>query len=216
MTAFVAGGDSVLPAGVRGTNYTGMMHSADWFSTLASPDGAAAFTPAPDHAIVPSDSLNLWPAITGRNLTSPRVEVIHAVTNRYFNASLGNVGVQAARFGKWKLIIGTKCDSQTQHQQWPTPGNTSVPFGETGGTIETGTDHARAPLLGHVRTNGERGTAPDPTCAHGILAGRACCASSCGHCGGPNCGQLTGAVTRAVLEQLRQTMSSAQKLRRRV
>ena len=203
VTAFVAGGANVLPAAVRGTNYTGMMHSADWLSTLASADGAAGFTPAPDSAIVQSDSLNLWPAITGRNLTSPRVEVIHAVTNRYFNASLGNVGVQAARFGKWKLIIGTDCDAQTQHQQWPAPGNASVPFGKTGGTIEAGTDHARAPLLGHVRTNGERGTAPDPTCAHGIHQGGVCCASACGTCGGPTCGHLPGGSHACCVGQIK-------------
>ena len=32
----------------------------------------------------------------------------------------------------------------------------------------------------------------DPTCAHGLVAGTACCAASCGTCGGPNCGKLSG------------------------
>lgn len=33
---------------------------------------------------------------------------------------------------------------------------------------------------------------PDPTCARGILAGAACCPSSCGKCGGSGCGALPG------------------------
>jgi hypothetical protein len=34
--------------------------------------------------------------------------------------------------------------------------------------------------------------AADPDCQTGILAGSACCAKSCGRCGGPNCGTLPG------------------------
>ena len=95
----------------------------------------------------PPDGLDFWPALSGANLTSPRTEVIHAVTNRYFNASLGDVGVQAARFGDWKLILGTSCDSKKVWQPWPELG-APVAFGRSGGTVEAGTDHARADLLG--------------------------------------------------------------------
>ena len=194
VTAFVAGGINVLPASVRGTNFTGMMHAADWMATLASANGVAAFTPAPDTGIVPLDSFNLWPALSGRNLTSPRTEMVLAVTNRFFNKSLGDVGVQAARFGNWKLILGTDCNTKTQHQPWPELANTNIAFGLSGGVTETGTDHARAPLLPNMRTNGEH-TAPDPTCAHGVQSRgqkEVCCAATCGVCGGPNCGQHPG------------------------
>ena len=43
----------------------------------------------------------------GVNRTSPRTEVIHRVTNKYFNKTLGDTDQQAATFGEWKLIVGS-------------------------------------------------------------------------------------------------------------
>ena len=193
VTAFVA--SPLLPPAVRGTNWSGMAHSADWYATVASADGIAGFDPGSDTGMVPADAVNLWPALTGANATAPRTEVIHAVQSPTFNKSLGDVGVASARFGRWKLITGTSCEGNSVHQAWPALGEQAVPFGQSGGQIEAGTDHARAPLLKHVRSNGERGVAPDPTCAHGIRSGGAgavCCATACGGCGGPNCGGMPG------------------------
>ena len=188
--SFVA--SPLLPPAVRGTNFSGMVHSADWYATVFS--GIARFPPPGDTGMVPADSINQWPALTGANATAPRAEVIHCVQSPTFNKSLGDVGVAAARFGKWKLIVGTSCTSNRVYQRWPTPGKVPVPFGKSGGVVESGTDHARAPLLPHVRSNGERGIAPDPTCAHGILSGngQVCCAATCGRCGGPSCAKLPG------------------------
>ena len=36
---------------------------------------------------------------------------------------------------------------------------------------------------------------PDPTCKYGILSGKACCAASCGKCGGTGCSQLPGGAS---------------------
>merc|ERR1711908_36316 len=103
------------------------MHSADWYYTFA---GAAGFDPSSmDTGIVPADSFNLWPALTGINASSPRTEVIHCVQSPTFNKSLGDVGVAAARFGDWKLITGYNCDANNVHQRWPEPGKKAVPFG---------------------------------------------------------------------------------------
>jgi hypothetical protein len=68
-----------------------MMHVSDWFVTLAGLAGADPSATGPR----PPDGHDMWPALCGANETSPRVETILAVTNRHFNASLGDVGVQA-------------------------------------------------------------------------------------------------------------------------
>ena len=61
---------------------------------------------------------------------------------QYFNPSLGDVGVQSARFGDWKLIVGLHCDSQQVWQAWPTPEDAPVPFGLTSAQ-EAGRDGER-------------------------------------------------------------------------
>ncbi len=144
VVAFLSG--PALPLNVRGTTYSGMMHAADWYRTLIS--GVGGFEVPEDTGITPLDSVNQWDALTQRNTTYPRTEIIHAVTNKYFNKSLGNIGVQAARFGDYKLITGLACDNMMVWQKWPELVQHEVAFGKTNGVVENGTNHARAPLLG--------------------------------------------------------------------
>lgn len=166
VVAFASG--PALPPAVRGTRLDAMMHASDWYATLT---GAAGFAPPADTGPTPADGLNLWPALIGANLTSPRVEVIHAVNNRYFNPSLGNVAVQAARFGKYKLILGVNCSlpSNKVWQAWPAPAAGAVPFGRSGGVVEAGTDHARAPLLEDAPNRSELATGATAAAAHPCL-----------------------------------------------
>ena len=54
----------------------------DWYVTCI--EGIAGGTiPALPSGVRPTDGHNLWPALLGENLTSPRTEVIHAVHNQY-------------------------------------------------------------------------------------------------------------------------------------
>ena len=54
----------------------------DWYVTVI--EGLAGGTiPALPSGVRPTDGHNLWPALLGQNLTSPRTEVIHAVHNQY-------------------------------------------------------------------------------------------------------------------------------------
>ena len=47
-------------------------------------EGIAGGTiPTLPSGVRPTDGHNLWPALLGENLTSPRTEVIHAVHNQY-------------------------------------------------------------------------------------------------------------------------------------
>ena len=71
----VSGG--YLPESRRGKIENGMVHIADWYATFAAIIG---FDPTDNKAkkagLPPIDSLNMWPLITGINLTSPRTEVV--------------------------------------------------------------------------------------------------------------------------------------------
>jgi arylsulfatase A-like enzyme len=81
----------LLPASRRGIKWSGLAHSSDWYVTLYEGiAGAGAGAATAGTGPRAPDGLNLWPALLGRNTTSPRTEVIHRVTNRYFNSSRGD------------------------------------------------------------------------------------------------------------------------------
>jgi len=184
--SFVA--SPLLPAAVQGTAWDGIAHSSDWYVTFV--EGIAGGTLPANTGDRPPDGFNLWPALRGDNLTSPRTEVIHAVQNRYFNRSLGDSAVAAGRFGDYKIIQGMSCTGSEVWQAWPEPAGHVVPFGLTTGWIEPGTDHARAGLLGgHTDVLRQQRLGADPNCSNGLRADYhnhgdiTCCAKSCGVCG---------------------------------
>jgi hypothetical protein len=98
----------LIPQSRWGTQWSGLSHSADWYATIV--EGIAGGSVS-DTGPRPPDSHNLWPALMGSNLTSPRTEVIHRVTNQYFNRSLGDAAGQAIRVGEWKLILDYECSN---------------------------------------------------------------------------------------------------------
>jgi len=174
----------LIPPSRWGTKWSGISHTADWYRTIVegiaggSADNSGPRTP---------DSVNLWPAITGANLTSPRIEVIHRVENRYFNHTLGDSAGQALRVGEWKLLVDYNCNSSQVWQAWPELAAEAVPFGLSGGEREPGTDHLRASSLPKGWQSVGRA---DPKCASGIgpvdyhnHGETVCCAKSCGVCG---------------------------------
>lgn len=72
--AFVTG--PLIPKSMRGKAVDGYMHICDWYATLASIVNASIVDRRAKAArLPPVDSLNMWPMITGRNQTSPRVEI---------------------------------------------------------------------------------------------------------------------------------------------
>lgn len=97
---FVAGG--LLPPAVRGTRVEGFTAVEDFYSTFA----ALAGVDPTDHraaaaGLPPVDGLNLWPMLSGANLTSPRTELV-------LGAVLGadKTWVQGVtRADGWKLLI---------------------------------------------------------------------------------------------------------------
>ena len=87
-------------------------------------------------------------------------------------------------------MTGTSCTSSDVWQAWPDLAAEPVPFGRTGGVLEAGTDHARAPSLpASTGAGADADAAPDPTCrtglpvdyhGHGTVT---CCSKACGVCG---------------------------------
>jgi arylsulfatase A-like enzyme len=71
VNAFVSGG--YIPPSVRGTKLDGIVHVADWYSTLCS---LAGVDPTDDWAaasgLPPIDSINVWPMLSGATAESPR------------------------------------------------------------------------------------------------------------------------------------------------
>lgn len=137
VVSFVSG--PAVPAARRGSEYHGMLHSSDWLPTLVA--GVAGGS-VPPGGPTPVDGFDAWHAIeTGG--ASPRNEVVHQVKNQYFNDSSTGYSL---RVGDYKLIVGYPGDNRVV--AWPAPGTTPTQFGKTGGNIEAGTNHCRAPTGG--------------------------------------------------------------------
>ena len=118
VAAWVAGG--ALPAAVRGTTQPGIVHVADWAATLCGLAGGSAAACAADAraaaaGLPPSDSLNVWPMLSGTNATSPRTEF----------AASSNALVTA----RFKLIEGTAVGSASwQGALWPNASSPAHPI----------------------------------------------------------------------------------------
>lgn len=120
---------SMIPLAVRGTEWSGLAHSSDWYCTIA--EGVAKLTLGATGPR-PVDGVNLWPALTGKNLTSPRTEVIHQVVN---NFTAGHTKFPAViRMGSYKLFLGNADPGDSTFRQWPPNVPTSVEFGHTNGS----------------------------------------------------------------------------------
>ena len=125
MLAGIGGG--LIPVARRGTVWEGLIHSADWYRTVAV---GMAGGELPKHTgPSPDDSFNMWDSILGAR-PSPRHEVIHQVSNSYFSEH-----VVAMRLGDFKLIIGNPGDARML--RWPALSKADVAFGMTGGSART-------------------------------------------------------------------------------
>eukprot|EP00927_Polykrikos_kofoidii_P063173 TRINITY_DN5799_c0_g1_i2.p1 TRINITY_DN5799_c0_g1~~TRINITY_DN5799_c0_g1_i2.p1 ORF type:complete len:791 (+),score=141.82 TRINITY_DN5799_c0_g1_i2:75-2447(+) len=87
---FVSGG--ALPSASRGTRLGGMVHLADWYTTLAKLGGAEATDTRGDAAGLPQvNGLDMWPYLTGVVDASPRQEL--------------PLGPGVFLSGRWKLML---------------------------------------------------------------------------------------------------------------
>ncbi|XP_071509370.1 arylsulfatase J-like [Diadema antillarum] len=109
----------LLPASVRGTTSTALMHVSDWFPTLL--EGVAGATI--NETELQLDGVNMWDTITNGTSGSDDREIVYnidplmrrpsSIDPKYDNQSLiFDVGIQAAiRRGDMKLITGYQADT---------------------------------------------------------------------------------------------------------
>lgn len=93
VNAFASGG--ILPAKVRGTKLSEMIHIVDWFATFATLAGQSTYdSRGAASNLPPVDSLDMWPLLSGENGTSPRDTVLVTKTlllHKQWKFSRGNM-----------------------------------------------------------------------------------------------------------------------------
>ena len=111
VNAFVSGG--FLPEKMRGQKTEQYIHIADWFATFCY---LAGIDPSDERAakanLPPVDSLNMWPLISGENMTSPRVDI--PISNKTLIS------------GPYKILTGSVPQAGWTGPHYP---NTSHPAG---------------------------------------------------------------------------------------
>lgn len=113
VNAFASGG--LLPTAVRGTKLEGMLHIADWYGTLCKLAGVDQHDSwAAESGLPPVDSVNVWPMVSGVNLTSPRTSI------------LVREGLLVQ--GKWKLHVGQMIEASWGGPQYPNASTASDPI----------------------------------------------------------------------------------------
>ena len=85
-----------LPKPIRGSQYSGLFHAADWLPTVIS--AVAPQHPLTPHDTLPLDGVSMWLAVC-HNLTSPRKYVYYGVNQQLQGPAVRN----SAGF---KLIVG--------------------------------------------------------------------------------------------------------------
>jgi len=131
VAAFVSGG--LIPEKFRGTTNNGMIHIADWYSTLAGLAGVDATDKlAAANYLPPIDSMDMWPFLTGKVSSSPR-DIIP-------------ISEDCLVHGDWKLITGSTTPDFWQGPTFPNSSATS----ETDLTASASNAHCKNGCLFNV------------------------------------------------------------------
>jgi hypothetical protein len=143
--ALVNGG--LLPPAVRGSKLAGVhsyIHLCDFWATFLGLAGVDASDPKAAQAkLPPPDSLDMWPMLSGRNLTSPRTEILGSPLKGVWQPLLaGADGEQPAAAGALRREDfldafdrerpGTtdECDPSGKRSQTHYNGKDGDPFGD--------------------------------------------------------------------------------------
>eukprot|EP00039_Didymoeca_costata_P024936 m.11904 g.11904 ORF g.11904 m.11904 type:complete len:523 (+) comp4552_c0_seq1:170-1738(+) len=121
VNSFISGG--LVPAAVRGTKVSGMVHICDWYATFLHLAGVNNIYDqrAANANLSQPDSINVWDLVSGANNTSPRFEVILSLMptqeekekfdtvmqlGHHYRDPMYFVGGEAIIVGDMKLILG--------------------------------------------------------------------------------------------------------------
>lgn len=143
VNAFASGG--FLPSKVRGTKLDEIVHVADWYGTFCSLAGIDFEDKWAEASGLPAvDSLDMWPLLSGANLTSPRQSFL--VTKDMY------------MLGPWKYVRG----------------NTEMIEAERGGPHYPNASTAADPIVAHTTRCPEAGclynVVQDPSESHEVSA----------------------------------------------
>ena len=135
----------LLPASRRGTEWPGLVHAVDIYSTII--EGMAGVSMPEDTGPLSLDGMNVWPALrTGA--ASPRTAVVVQAMPQDEKDSGDHQPKDMCEVlivGDLKLVVGFPGDSRTGPATLPAPAGTT-PFGLSGGTSVGGiTEHCGAP-----------------------------------------------------------------------
>jgi len=123
-----------LPPTARGRSLAGLMHLCDWLATFCHLAGCnTSDARAAAAGLPPIDSLNMWPLLSGTNMTSPRTEVwLTPLSGDRANATNPRSADAAIILGRHKLIVGNISQASWTGRLHP---NNSVDW-DTWSTVE--------------------------------------------------------------------------------
>jgi len=99
VNALASGG--LIPKSVHGTKVEGLIGIEDWYTTFCGLAGVDSFDKsAAEVGLPPVDGIDVWPLISGKNLTGPRTEILLG-TQTFQNTTVGGI-----ISGRYKLITG--------------------------------------------------------------------------------------------------------------
>lgn len=117
VVAFAGGG--FIPRAARGSTLRGYVHVCDWYHTLIKLAGGE---PSDDVAgLPPTDSLDMWPWLSGQSVSSPRTQMMLSSEHGVQDASLpkDNDWNGALIVEQYKLILGRQTYGFWQALDYP-------------------------------------------------------------------------------------------------
>jgi len=111
----------LLPKGMAGRSYGGLIHAVDWYTTFAALGGAAVSATGP----LPADGINVWPALVANKTDAQRSVLIQCMSANMHGQKL-NKTLGAVRQGKWKYIDGYPGWKDSWDGHFPLPGPDNV------------------------------------------------------------------------------------------
>ena len=119
MNAFVSGG--LVPDAMRGKKIDQLIHVADWYATFCTLAGVDPMDKAAAAAkLPPIDSMNMWDLVSGKNMTSPRMDVVLGIQGRLEKDMMNGWGLVS---GDYKILVGRVTNAGWTGPQYPNQTN---------------------------------------------------------------------------------------------
>jgi len=140
---------TLIPKNRRGTEFSGLAHSSDWYLTIVEGIANASLSDVDLKSTGPRmpDGFNLWPALISGDdskFGGPREDVIHQVVNHYSKTQTKTPAAMtrihhrpgSTAMTQYKLVLGEPGPSSKHNKivEWPPSLPHPVPYGKSKGT----------------------------------------------------------------------------------